>query len=102
MFKVVPISLPEVHHLLNIIRRGVRDLDRVRLDVCNSQAEFLLHIVLEVNHEQRASFCNDVVNVTRIPCGVVELSARQSVHGVDRDLERLTQLVEVVVLRDLN
>lgn len=102
VLEVIPVSLSEDYHLLNIIRCSVRDFNRIRLDMSYGQSELILHIVLEVDHEQRAPLRDNIVDITRIPCRVVELSARQPVHRVDRNLQRLAEFVKVVVVCDLN
>src|SRR5699024_732592 len=75
MFEVIPIPLAEVHHLLNDVLVCIRNLNRVRLDVCYV-VTLLLYIVLQVNHEQRTTLGYDVILVARVSELVVELSRR--------------------------
>src|SRR5690606_25183455 len=51
VLKDVTVLVTEVHHEVDDLRSGVRDLDRVRLDVSHSEAH-LLDLVLEIDHEQ--------------------------------------------------
>ena len=96
----VPESLGVRRNIADQLRRGVRDLDRVRLDVGDREPA-LLHEVLEIHHEQGPALRDDVVRIVhRVhavrPVG--EAGRREAVHAVDGDLQREGQ--SLVVLAD--
>ena len=95
MLEIVAVLLTEVDDGLNNLRRGIWNLDRVRLNMRDSVTKFLLHVMLEVNHEQGSTLRDNIVDVARVLAGVVELGARQTVYRVDNDLQSKCQGIRV-------
>ena len=95
VFKVIAVLLAEVEDELNDLRSCVGDLDRVRLDVCDSEA-LLLDCVLEFDHEQGPTLCNDIVDVSRILERVIKAGACQTIDDVDSNLQCFRQRLSVL------
>ena len=53
----------------------------------------LLHLMLEVNHEQSATLRHNIVLITRIVERIVEVRGSKAIHRVDRDLQRLREII---------
>ena len=95
VLEIVAVFLAKVDDGLNNLRRGIRNLDRVRLNMCDGVTKFLLHVMLEVDHEQGATLCDNVVDIARILTRIVELRARQTIYRVDNDLQSKGQGIRV-------
>ena len=92
MLKDIAVLLAIIHDELDNLRRRVRNLDGVRLDVGNSKAPFL-DLMLEVDHEQGSALGDDIIFVAGIPEGILEVGRGQTIDRVDGDLQCLSQSV---------
>ena len=87
----VTVQLTVIHDKLDNIIRSVRNLDRIRLDVSDGKTT-LLHLMLQIDHEQSATLGHDVILVTNITEGIVEGCCREAVDRVDGDFQCLSQV----------
>ena len=71
MLENITVHLAVLHDELDDLRRSIRNLDGVRLDVGNSKAP-LLDLVLEVDHKQGSALGDDIVFVPIVPEWVLE------------------------------
>ena len=94
VLECVAVLLPKLEDLRNDAIVGVRDFDRVSLDVRNG-VSFLLNEMLQVDHEQSAALGDDVVHVPGVSEWVVEFGGGESVRRIQCDLQRIGQGVEV-------
>src|SRR5580765_736175 len=90
--ELIPVFPPKMSNELDNVLICIRNLDRIRLDVDRS-ITMLLNSMLQVNHEQRTTFGNDVVFVSIISERIIEMSARQSIDDVDNDFESVRQII---------
>ena len=97
MFEVITIPLAERSHLIDDVFVRIRNLNGVRLDV-GYVVTLLLHVVLQVNHEQCATLGYDVILVARVSELIVELSRREAIHDVDNNLQRIGKVLGVLLL----
>ena len=89
MLKNITVHFAILHDELNDLRRGIRNLDRVRLDMSNSKASFL-DLVLEVDHKQGSALGDDVVFVSIVTERVLKAGRSQAVDRVDSDFQGLS------------
>ena len=92
MLEVVAILAPNSVTNLTTLGCGVRDLDRVRLDMDNLVRPAPAGL-LQIDHEQSATLGDDVVHVANIPERVVELGRSETIDDVDHDLQRVGKLL---------
>ena len=95
MLKRIAILLSEPHAEVNDFWRCVRNLDRIRLDVCHREAT-LLRLILQSAHKQSTTQGHNVVAIFRIAEWIVEGRAGQTVHGVDGDFQCLGQCLSLL------
>ena len=96
VLELVPVLLTELHDLGDDLRRSIRNLDRVGLNMGDRETS-ALHELLEIHHEQSTSLGDDVVLVVWITERVREARSRQTVHAVDRDLQSIRQCLGIVL-----
>ena len=86
VFELIAVLLSEINDEVDDLRRCVRNLDGVSLDVCDRETT-ILNCFFQVDHEQSTTLGYDVVFITVIPKWVVKLRACESVDNVDDDLK---------------
>ncbi len=89
MLENITVHLAILHDELDDLRRSIRDLDRVRLDMGNSKAPFL-DLMLEVDHKQGSALGDDVVFVPIVTERVLKAGRSQAVDRVDSDFQGLS------------
>ena len=92
MLKCVAVSLAEIHNKLDNLRRRIRNLDGVGLDVGNRVSTFL-YLMLQIHHEQSPTLSHDIVNVSRITERILERCRSQTINRIDRGLQSISKLL---------
>src|SRR3954468_10569536 len=62
---------------------------------------FILQSLFEVDHEQRTTFGNNVVNVANIPERIVKLGGGQSIDSIDHDLQGVGQSIGIIHVAEI-
>ena len=92
MLEVIVIHLAISLNELDNMQICIRNLNRIGLNMSNRIAA-LLHLMLEINHEQSATLRYDVVLITRIVERIVEVRGGETIHRVDCDLQSLREII---------
>ena len=81
VLKVVTIEFTKLFNKSNNFWSSIRNFNTISFNVSNGEPPFL-NSVLEINHEQRSTFSNNIVFVTNITEWIVKFSTCQSVYAV--------------------
>ena len=84
-----------IDKIKNIVS-DIRNLDGIRLDVRYDESPSL-DFLLKCFHEQSATLGYNVVIVTRVAEWIAELRGRQSVHRVDDNFQRVSQVIPSII-----